>query len=67
MNTNKVRGIFLERLSLNVLNYVLNSFVNMPLNFSNVALHVIAFTGALKPALLVLTCPAAAAQCGNQA
>lgn len=28
----------------------------MPLNFSSVALHVTAFTGPLKPALLVLTC-----------
>lgn len=67
MNINKVRGIFLERLSLNVLNCVLNSFVNVPLNFSNIALHVIAFTGPLKPALLGVTCTAAAVQCGNQA
>lgn len=57
--------MFLEK--LNVLNYVLNCFVNMPLNFSNVALYVTAFTGPLK-ALLAPTCTAAAAvQCDNQA
>jgi len=38
-----------------VLNYVLNNFFDMPLSFSNIAVHVIAFTGTVKSALLGVT------------